>query len=129
MADDGPGRRTVAAAGLEAPVEIIVDRWGIPHIYARSRHDVFFAQGWNAARDRLWQLDLWRRRGLGLLSEAFGPAYVEQDRATRLFLYRGDMDAEWAAYGPDAKGWSEAFVAGLNAYVGQVRSGAAPTPV
>ena len=129
MADDGPGRRTVAAAGLEAPVEIIVDRWGIPHIYAQSRHDVFFAQGWNAARDRLWQLDLWRRRGLGLLSEAFGPAYVEQDRATRLFLYRGDMDAEWAAYGPDAKGWSEAFVAGLNAYVGQVRSGAAPTPV
>ena len=110
-------------------MEIIVDRWGIPHIYAASTHDAFFAQGWNAARDRLWQLDLWRKRGLGLLSENFGPDYVAQDRAARLFLYRGDMNAEWAAYGPDAKAWSQAFVAGINAYVGQVRSGAAPLPV
>src|SRR5271154_4851272 len=122
-------RRSVAAPGLAAPVEIVVDRWGIPHIYADSTHDAFFAQGWNAARDRLWQLDLWRKRGLGLLSENFGADYVAQDRATRLFLYRGDMDAEWAAYGPDAKGWSEAFVAGINAYVGQVRAGAEPLPV
>ena len=115
--------------GLEAAAEIIVDAWGIPHIYAASRHDAFFAQGWNIARDRLWQLDLWRKRGLGRLSESFGPAYLDQDRATRLFLYRGDMDAEWATYGPDAKAWSEAFVAGLNAYVSQVRSGAGPLPV
>ncbi|HLY80982.1 MAG TPA: penicillin acylase family protein [Caulobacteraceae bacterium] len=131
MADTGPivPQRTLTAAGLDASVEIIVDKWGIPHIYAASTHDAFFAQGWNAARDRLWQLDLWRKRGLGLLSENFGPDYVAQDRATRLFLYRGDMDAEWAAYGADAKSWSRAFVAGVNAYVGQVRAGAAPTPV
>ncbi len=90
---------------------------------------MFFAQGWNVARDRLWQLDLWRKRGLGLLAESFGPAYAVQDRAARLFLYRGDMDAEWAAYGPDAKGWSTAFVVGLNAYVELVRTGAAPLPV
>ena len=90
---------------------------------------MFFAQGWNVARDRLWQLDLWRKRGLGLLSESFGPSYAAQDRAARLFLYRGDMDAEWAAYGPDAKAWSTAFVTGLNAYVELVRTGAAPLPV
>ena len=122
-------RRTVTAQGLSASLEIVVDQWGIPHIYAASTHDAFFAQGWNAARDRLWQLDLWRKRGLGLLSETFGADYVAQDRATRLFLYRGDLDAEWAAYGPDAKAWSRAFVAGINAYVGQIRSGAAPLPV
>ncbi len=122
-------RRMVTAPGLQANAEIIVDRWGIPHIYAASRHDAFFAQGWNAARDRLWQLDLWRKRGLGRLSESFGPAYLAQDRATRLFLYRGDMDAEWATYGPDARAWTEAFVAGINAYVSQVRSGAAALPV
>ena len=122
-------RERVGAPGLNAPVEIIVDRWGIPHIYAASALDAFFAQGWNAARERLWQIDLWRKRGLGLLAENFGPDYVAQDRATRLFLYRGDMDAEWAAYGPDAKAWSQAFVAGINAYVGQVGSGAAPLPV
>lgn len=122
-------RQAVALAGLEAPAEIIVDRWGIPHIYAASQHDAFFVQGWNAARDRLWQLDLWRKRGLGLLAADFGPAFVAQDRAARLFLYRGDMDAEWAAYGPDAKAWSGAFVAGLNARVAQVRAGQAPLPV
>ena len=120
---------TLTLSGLEAAAEIIVDRWGIPHIYAASARDAFFVQGFNAGRDRLWQLDLWRKRGLGLLSENFGPGYVSQDRATRLFLYRGDMDVEWAAYGPDARGWSGAFVAGLNAYVARVRSGEAPLPV
>ncbi len=129
MSDTAPARHSVTVPGLGAPAEIIVDQWGVPHIYAASQHDAFFAQGWNAARDRLWQLDLWRKRGLGLLSESFGPAYVAHDRAARLFLYRGDMDAEWAAYGSDAKPWSEAFVAGVNAYVGQVLGGGARLPV
>src|SRR5580658_120343 len=105
-------RRRVEAGGLEGPVEILIDRWGIPHIYARGLHDLFFAQGWNAARDRLWQLDLWRKRGLGRLAESLGAAHLEQDRASRLFLYRGDMGAEWAAYGPDALAWSTAFADG-----------------
>ena len=121
--------REVAVQGLDKPVDIVIDQWGIAHIFAGSTHDAFFAQGYNAARDRLWQIDLWRKRGLGLLSASFGPAYAAQDRAARLFLYRGDMDSEWAAYGPHAKGYAEAFVAGVNAYVGQVRSGAAPLPV
>ncbi len=115
-------------AGLHLPAEILVDQWGIPHIYAGSLRDAFFVQGYNAARDRLWQIDLWRKRGLGLLSRDFGPAYVEQDRAARLFLYRGDMTAEWAAYGPDARAQTQAFVAGLNAFVHEVRRGARPLP-
>ena len=90
-------------AGLEAPGEIIVDVWGIPHHLCRQRTRLFLLQGYNAARDRLWQIDLWRKRGLGLLAQDFGPAYVEQDRALRLFLYRGDMAAEWAAYGPEGE--------------------------
>ncbi|MBM3534377.1 MAG: penicillin acylase family protein [Alphaproteobacteria bacterium] len=110
--------QSFTVAGLGEPAEIIVDRWGIPHIYAKSEHDVFLAQGFNAARDRLWQIDLWRRRGLGLLSEAFGPAYVAKDRAARLFLYRGDMAAEWRCYGTSAEAWTTAFAAGINAYVG-----------
>src|SRR5690606_33025653 len=68
-------------------------------------------------RDRLFQLDLWRRRGLGLLSEVFGPAYVERDRAARLFLYRGDMRAEWLAYGSTTKRGATAFVHGVDAHV------------
>ena len=58
-------QETAPVRGLGAPAEIIVDRWGIPHIYAASSRDAFFLQGWNAARDRLWQIDLWRKRGLG----------------------------------------------------------------
>ncbi|HEX4181980.1 MAG TPA: penicillin acylase family protein, partial [Caulobacteraceae bacterium] len=116
-------------AGLQGPAEIIVDHWGIAHIYAASVRDAFFLQGYNAARDRLWEIDLWRKRGLGRLSESLGAAYAAQDRAARLLLYRGDMTAEWAAYGPTARDAAEAFVAGINAYVGEVRAGKRPLPV
>jgi penicillin G amidase len=122
-------RESHAVPGLAQPAELVVDRWGIPHIYARSVRDAFFLQGWNAARDRLWQIDLWRKRGLGRLSASFGPAYVAQDRAARLFLYRGDMAAEWAAYAPGAREAVEAFAAGVNAYVDQVAAGTRPLPV
>jgi penicillin amidase len=118
-----------AVQGLMAPAELIVDRWGIPHIYAKSSRDAFFLQGYNAARDRLWQIDLWRKRGLGRLSASLGPGYVAQDRAARLFLYRGDMAAEWAAYDPGGKEAVEAFAAGVNAYVAEVRAGKRPLPV
>ena len=103
--------------GLTEDAEIVVDNYGVPHIYAQTHYDAFFVQGLNAARDRLWQIDTWRRRGLGELSEVFGEAYVPQDRAARLFLYRGDMYAEWLAYGSDAKRIAEAFTAGINAWL------------
>lgn len=103
--------------GLAAQAEILVDQWGVPHIYAGSPRDAYVAQGFNAARDRLYQIDLWRRHGHGKLAEVLGPSYVEQDRASRLFLYRGGLDAEWAAYGPGTREIVTAFVEGINAYV------------
>ncbi|HMH27169.1 MAG TPA: penicillin acylase family protein [Steroidobacteraceae bacterium] len=115
--------------GLNAPADIVIDHWGIAHIFAANIHDAFFLQGYNAARDRLWQIDLWRKRGLGLLAKSLGAAYVDQDRAARLFLYRGDMEKEWAAYAPDSRQWVTAFVDGVNAYVAQVQSGARPLPI
>ncbi len=108
---------TWIVAGLEKPAEIIVDTWGVPHIFAQAHYDAFFVQGFNAARDRLWQIDTWRRRGLGELSAVLGERYLEQDKAARLFLYRDDMYAEWLAYGNDAKRIAEAFTRGINAYV------------
>ena len=104
-------------AGLSAEVEILIDRFGVPHIYAESLDDVFYAQGWNAARDRLWQLDLWKRRGDGTLAEVFGSEFVEKDRAARLFLFRGDMHAEWLAYASDTKRIVTKFVEGVNAFI------------
>ena len=121
--------RSWTASGLNAPADIVIDHWGIAHIFAANIHDAFFLQGYNAARDRLWQIDLWRKRGLGLLAKSLGPAYVDQDRAARLFLYRGDMDKEWASYAPDSRQWVTAFVDGVNAYVAQVRSGDRPLPI
>src|SRR5258707_1120698 len=115
-ADEVPVQ-TVTLAGLAQPSDILIDRWGVPHIFAANESDAFFVQGFNAARDRLFQIDLWRRRGLGELAEVFGPAYVEQDKSTRLFLYRGDMNAEWKRYGPDAKPVATRFAAGVNAYI------------
>lgn len=114
--------------GLTAPGEIVIDRAGIPHIYAANARDGFFLQGYAVARDRLWQIDLWRKRGLGRLSASFGPQFVAQDRASRLLLYRGDMAAEWAAYPAQAKAWTEAFAAGINAFVADVDAGRQKMP-
>jgi penicillin G amidase len=107
----------VPVPGLERPVHVLVDEWGVPHIYADRLYDAFVAQGFIAARDRLWQIDLWRKRGLGQMSKDLGPSYVEGDRMARAALYRGSMYREWLAYGSDAKRIAEAFVAGVNAYV------------
>src|SRR5450432_1561284 len=134
LAQDGPASTAVrreawSVQGLNAPAQLVVDHWGMPHIFAASAQDAFFLQGYNACRDRLWQIDLWRKRGLGRLAASFGPAYVAQDRAARLFLYRGDMAAEWAAYGAGSREAVEAFAAGVNAYVAEVAAGKRPLPV
>ena len=113
----GLAQQVHAGLPLRGPVEILLDCWGIPHIYAGCAEDAFFAQGFNAARDRLWQLDTWRRQGLGLLAEAFGPGYLERDRAARLFLYRGPMEPERVAYGCELEHVIGPFVAGINCYI------------
>ncbi len=108
---------TFALDGISAPVRIVRDRWGIAHIYAQNERDLFFAQGFVQAEDRLFQMDLWRRAAQGRLSEVLGLNFVERDAATRRVLYRGEMSAEWASYGPGVKAIAEAFVRGVNAWV------------
>ncbi|MEX6631925.1 penicillin acylase family protein [Hyphococcus lacteus] len=116
-------------AGLDEPAELFVDQWGVAHIYAQNERDAYFMQGYNAARDRLWQIDLWRKRGLGRLSASFGPDYVKRDRAARLFLYRGDLDAEWKRYAPGTRQRFDAFVAGINAYIENIQANKEPLPI
>lgn len=123
-----PQQIAFALPGLRAEGEIRIDRWGVPHIRAGSLHDAFFLQGFNAARDRLFQIDLWRKRGLGLLAGDFGPGYLAQDRASRLFLYRGAMAAEYAHYGDDAEEICAAFAAGINAAIDAIEAGDLPLP-
>lgn len=112
------GRPGIGKAG-----RILIDAYGIPHLYAETEADLFFLQGFNAARDRLWQIDLWYKRGLGRLAANFGEAFLGHDIAARKILYRGDLAKEWAAYGPDARALFGAFVDGVNAYIALTRSG------
>jgi penicillin G amidase len=107
----------VRIPGLQRPVEILRDRWGVPHIYAETQDDLFFAQGYMAARDRLFQLDLWRRQGTGKLAEVLGPEFVERDRTALLLRYRGQWHQEWPSYSPDTWRIVNAFVRGINAFI------------
>ena len=104
--------------GLKEPVEIIRDKWGVTHIYARNQDDMFFAQGYVVGQDRLWQLYMWRMGREGRLAEILGPAAFDRDRQTRLGLFRGPFDdKEWTSYHPDGKKIFTAWTNGLNAYM------------
>jgi penicillin amidase len=103
--------------GLRRDVEVLRDRWGIAHIYATTVEDLFFAQGYVAAQDRLWQLEIWRRVGEGRLAEIAGPAAYEPDRLARLLRFRGDMEVEYDSYHPDGRRIITAFVNGVNAFI------------
>jgi penicillin G amidase len=108
---------TLQIPGLKAPVDILRDKWGVPHIYAQNQDDLYFANGYINARDRLFQIDMWRRRGTGKLAEALGEKFVERDRMALLFRFRGDWNAEWRSYAPDTRAVLTAFTNGINAYI------------
>ena len=110
---------TLQVPGLSQPVEIRRDRWGINHIYAATERDLFFAQGYAAARDRLFQFELWRRQATGTVAEILGRRELERDRGARLHMFRGDLDAELAHYHPRGRAIVEAFVGGINAFVAE----------
>jgi len=108
---------TIKTPGLEHPVNILRDRWGVAHIYAQNQHDLFFAQGFVAAQDRLFQMELWKRSGQGRLAEVLGPSALPRDINARLLSYRGDMKPEYESYSPDTQSILEAFTSGINAYI------------
>src|SRR5688572_23618288 len=90
-----PVSGTLDVEGLTAPVRVVRDRWGVPHIVASNQDDLFFAQGFVQAGDRLFQMDLWRRAAQGRLAEVLGANFVSRDAMTRRIQYRGGIDDEW----------------------------------
>ncbi len=114
-----PAQTNFSIEGLEKPVEILVDEWGVPHIYAQTEKDLFFAQGFYAARDRLFQFEIWRRQATGTVAEILGPRELERDIGTRLFMFRGDIEKEMNHYHPRGAAIITSFVAGVNAYIEQ----------
>ncbi|HET9391351.1 MAG TPA: penicillin acylase family protein [Steroidobacteraceae bacterium] len=113
-------------APLHHPVRVQRDRWGVAHIYAEDQHDLFFAQGYVAAQDRLFQMELWKRSGQGRLAEILGASAVQRDINARRLRYRGSMTDEYRSYAPDTESILEAFTDGINAYIADVQKPGAP---
>lgn len=109
-------------SGLRAPVDVVRDRWGIPHLYARTARDLFFAQGYVHAQDRLWQMDFNRRVPGGRLSELFGDATLSSDRFLRAVGMRRAAEEEQQHLDPESATALAAYAAGVNAWVSQHRS-------
>lgn len=110
-------RGNLRVAGLQKPVNVVRDRWGVAHIYAKNQHDLFFAQGFVVAQDRLFQMELWKRSGQGRLAEILGPDALPRDVNARRLRYRGNMEAEYKSYAADTKEILEAFTDGINAFI------------
>ncbi|MEY8019538.1 penicillin acylase family protein [Muriicola sp. SD30] len=107
----------VLLEGLQEPVEIVRDQWGINHIYAANEHDLFFAQGYAAAKDRLFQFEIWRRQATGTVAEILGERELKRDIGTRLFKYRGDLTREFNHYHDRGAEIITAYTDGVNAYI------------
>lgn len=116
-------------SGLTDEVEVIRDQHGINHIYAKNEQDLFFVQGYLAAKDRLFQFELWRRQATGTLAEILGKRELERDRGVRLFKFRGDKETELRRYHPRGVEIVDAFVAGINSYIEEARKNPESLPI
>jgi penicillin amidase len=106
-----------AVPGLAAPVTVLRDAWGVPQIYAASEHDLFFAQGWVHAQERLWQMEFDRRVSSGRLAELLGPGLVETDRAVRTLGIRRAAERDWRLLDAGSRAILAAYAEGVNAFV------------
>jgi penicillin G amidase len=121
--------RPAEVAGLGEAVEVLRDRWGINHIYARNEADLFFVQGYTAARDRLFQFELWRRQATGTVAEILGRKELKRDLGTRLHMFRGDLKAELNWYHPRGDAIINAYVRGINAYIAEALRNPSALPI
>ena len=114
---------TVEVAGLVQEVEIVRDEYGVPHIYAHTTEDLFFAQGYVHAQDRFWQMEFQRRTGAGRLSELFGEATVETDAYLRHFGFSGLSQRTYELLDDNTRNIVDAYTEGVNAYISDRQAG------
>ncbi len=107
----------LAAPGLQAPVEIVRVEPGVPHIYAKNAHDLFFAQGYVHAQDRLWQMEFNRIVGQGRLASLFGEGALEIDRIMHVLGLAKAAERDWQVLSPDTRAALTAYADGVNAYL------------
>ena len=123
-----PTNTKLQVIGLQQEVEVLRDAAGINHIYAQNQRDLFFAQGYCAARDRLFQFEIWRRQATGTVAEILGERELKRDIGTRLFKFRGDMTSEMNYYHEDGAEIITAYTNGVNAYIEEVLQNPASLP-
>jgi penicillin amidase len=109
---------THSIEGLEAPVQVNRDANGVPHIYAESARDLYFAQGYVHAQDRFWQMEFWRRIGAGRLSALLGESAVSVDVFMRTMGFTEIAKAEYRSLPAPVRRHLEAYAQGVNAYIG-----------
>ena len=107
----------VKISGLVSPIDIYRDSFGIPQIYAKTPHDLFFAQGYMHAQDRFWQMDFWRHIGSGRLSEMFGKTQLDKDLFLRTLGWARIAQKELSAMNADEQALLQAYADGVNAYL------------
>ena len=110
-------------------VEVFQDNNGINHIYANNQEDLFFMQGYLAAKDRLFQFEVWRRQATGTVSEILGADELERDIGTRLFKFRGNIEDESNHYHDDGYKIITSYVNGVNAYIDEVNKDPDKLPI
>lgn len=103
--------------GLDSEVEVLRDELGVPHIFASSQHDLFFAQGYTHAQDRFWQMDFWRHIGAGRLSEMFGESQVDTDKFLRSMGWERLAEEEWGRLESPVRDILQSYADGVNAYL------------
>jgi penicillin amidase len=106
---------------LQSAVTVIRDKWGVPHIYADNPHDLFFAEGYVHAQDRLWQMEFWRRIGAGRLSEVLGKSTLSNDLFIRTIGWRRASEADYQLLGPSERDVLQSFADGVNAFINTLR--------
>ena len=106
-------------AGLSAPVMVRRDDHGIPHLQAANEADLFFAQGYITAQDRLWQMDALRRSANGELAEVMGHSLLEHDTMQRVFRFRSTAQRVYSHLDPDNRARLDAYAQGVNLFLAQ----------
>jgi penicillin amidase len=121
--------QTEYVKGIKETVKVIRDKWGVNHIYAKNETDLFFTQGYCAAKDRLFQFEIWRRQATGTTAEIFGEREYKRDLGARLFKFRGDLQKELNHYHPRGQAIIEAYVKGVNTYIDEVNADSTLLPI
>ena len=119
----------IQVKGIVNKVEVLRDKWGINHIYAKNQNDLFFSQGYLAAKDRLFQFEIWRRQATGTVAEILGEQELKRDIGTRLFKYRGDLETELNHYHPEGSEIINSYVRGVNAYIDEINKAPEKLPL